>query len=174
MRRVSLGLQSKVARVSWTPEADSDLQLVVNDPAVRDQLKRNAEVTLHEIEPFTSEDGRAEGFEGEVMWHRGWTHEQELRASWLPEPADDGPWNYVLFYRRAVSPAEFVVLAVRSRVQIADRIWEHIRAFEVNRGCALAWLLFVVLSRWVTVLRLVPRVQAVRTRRRWFAGLRNP
>ena len=127
MRRVSWALKSEVPRVSWTPEADSDLQLVVNDPAVRDQLKRNAEATLHEIKAFTSEDRRAEGFEGEVMWHRGWTHKQELRASWLPEPAGDGPWNYVLFYRSAVSPAEFVVLAVRSRIQIADRICEQIR-----------------------------------------------
>ena len=127
MRQVSWALQPEVPRVSWTPEAESDLQLVVNDPAVRDQLKRNAEATLHEIEAFTSEDRRAEGFEGEVMWHRGWTHEQELRASWLPEPANDGPWNYVLFYRRALGPAEFVVLAVRSRIQIADRIWEQIR-----------------------------------------------
>ena len=127
MRQVPWALQPEVPRVSWTPEAESDLQLVVNDPAVLDQLKRNAEATLHEIEAFTSEDRRAEGFEGEVMWHRGWTHEQELRASWLPEPANDGPWNYVLFYRRALGPAEFVVLAVRSRIQIADRIWEQIR-----------------------------------------------
>ena len=119
--------QSKVLRVSWTPEADSDLQLVVNDLAVRDQLKRNAEATLHEIEAATDEDRRAEGFEGEVMWHRGWTHKQELRASWHPEQADDGPWNYVLFYRSAVVPAKFVVLAVRSRIQIADRIWEQMQ-----------------------------------------------
>src|SRR5438874_1774925 len=87
--------QPEVPRVWWTPEADSDLQLVINDPAVRDQLKRNAEVTLHEIETSGGEDRRAEGFEGEVMWHRGWTHAQELRASWHPEQADDGPWNYV-------------------------------------------------------------------------------
>ena len=47
-------------------------------------------------------------------------------------------------------------------------------AFEVHRGRALAWLLFVVSSRWVTVLRLAPRVQATRTRRRWLTGLRKP
>jgi hypothetical protein len=125
--RITRARESEVPRVSWTPEADSDLQLVVNDAAVRDQLKRNAEATLHEIEASVGEDRRAEGFEGEVMWHRGWTHEQERRASWHPEQADDGPWNYVLFYRSAVVPARFVVLAVRSRIQIADRIWERLQ-----------------------------------------------
>lgn len=115
---------SEVPRVWWTPEAESDLQLVVDDPALRDQLKRNAETTLHEIETSVGGDLRAEGFEGEVMWHRGWDHEQERRESWYPEQADDGPWNYVLFYRSAVVPAEFVVLAVRSRIQIGGRIWE--------------------------------------------------
>jgi hypothetical protein len=117
--------QSEVTQVSWTPQADSDLQVVVSDPAIRDQIKRNAE-TLHEVEALPGGDRRSEGFEGEVMWHRGWTHEQELRASWLPEQADDGPWNYVVFYRRTVGPADFEVLAVRSRVQLADCIWEQI------------------------------------------------
>lgn len=120
--------QSEVRHVSWTPEADADLQLVVNDPAVRDQLKRNAEATLHEIEASAGEERRAEGFEGEIMWHRGWTHEQERRAAWHPEQADDGPWNYILFYRSAVVPAKFVVLAVRSHLQIADRIWEQMQS----------------------------------------------
>jgi hypothetical protein len=110
--------------VWWTPEAESDLQLVVDDPAMRDQLKRNAETTLHEIEASVGGDRRAEGFEGEVMWHRGWDHQQERRQSWYPEQADDGPWNYVLFYRSAAVPAKFAVLAVRSRVQIGGRIWE--------------------------------------------------
>ena len=114
-------------RVSWTPEAESDLQLVVDDPAVRDQLKRNAEVTLHEIEASAGGDRRSEGCEGEVKWHRGWDHEQERRESWYPEQADDGPWNYVLFYRSAAGPAEFEVLAVRGRLQIADRIWEQMQ-----------------------------------------------
>ena len=118
--------QSEMTRVSWTPQADSDLQVAVSDPAIRDQIKRNAETTLHEIEAFSDGDRRDEGFEGEIQWHRGWTHEQELRASWLPEQADDGPWNYVLFYRRAVDLAEFEVVAVRSRIQIADCIWEQV------------------------------------------------
>ena len=75
--------------------------------------------------------------EGEVMWHRGWDHEQERRQSWYPEQADDGPWNYVVFYRRAVVPAEFVVLAVRSRIQIADRIWETDAERKLTRACSL-------------------------------------
>lgn len=119
--------QPETPRVSWTPGADADLRLVVDDPAVRDQLKHNAETTLHDIEASSGGDRRAEGREGEVMWHRGWTHEQECRASWYPEHADDGPWNYVLFYRSAVGPAEFEVLAVRGRLQIADRIWEQMQ-----------------------------------------------
>jgi hypothetical protein len=123
MPQVSRVPQSEAPQVAWTPEAESDLQLVVNAPAVRSELKRNAEATLHEIDAFSGGDRRAEGIEGEIMWHRGWTHDQELRASWLPEQADDGPWNYVLFYRRAAGPAEFEVLAVRSRIQIAGRIW---------------------------------------------------
>jgi hypothetical protein len=119
--------QSGSLRVSWTPEAESALQLVIGDPAVREELKRNAEVTLHEIEASGGGDLRSEGREGELMWHRGWDHEQEHRPSWYAERADDGPWNYVLFYRRTAGPAEFQILAVRSRLQIADRIWEKIQ-----------------------------------------------
>jgi hypothetical protein len=125
MPQVSNVPRSEVPQVVWTPEADSDLMLVVSDPVVRRALERNTEATLHEIEAFSDGDRRDEGIEGEVMWHRGWTHEQELRSSWLPEQAYDGPWNYVLFYRRAVGSAEFEVLAVRSRLQIADRIWKQ-------------------------------------------------
>jgi hypothetical protein len=128
MPQVSCAPQSEVPRVVWTPEADSDLQLVVNDPVVRRDLERNAEATLHEVKGFSGGDRRSEGIEGEIMWHRGWTHEQELRESWLPEQADDGPWNYVVFYRRAVGPTVFEVLAVRSRIQIADRIWARLQS----------------------------------------------
>ena len=125
--RINRTRTSEVLRVWWTPEAESDLRLVVEDPAVRDQLKRNAERTLHEIDASVGGDRRAEGVEGEVMWHRGWDHEQERRESWYPEQADDGPWNYVLFYQSAVVPARFVVLAVRSRIQIGARIWDLIQ-----------------------------------------------
>jgi hypothetical protein len=126
-RRINGTRKAQAPRVWWTPEAESDLRLVVDDRAVRTQLRRNAEVTLHEIEASRSGDRRSEGFEGEVMWHRGWDHEQERRESWYPEHADDGPWNYVIFYRSAVVPASFVVLAVRSRIQIGDRIWAQLQ-----------------------------------------------
>lgn len=117
-------------RVIWSPQARADLELVVEDPAVREQLERNAEETLHDVEDRDADGhtGRElaveEGRVGEIMWHRGWTHSQQSRAGWEPEPAGDGPWNYVLFYRKAADPAEFEVLAVRSRGQIADR-WEQ-------------------------------------------------
>jgi hypothetical protein len=121
----------QVMRVSWSPEADRDLETAVTDPAMRDVLKRNAEETLHEPEECGDEDRSwidriaDEGRVGEIMWHRGWTHEQERQTRWQPEDmADDGPWNYVLFYRKAVGPTVFEVVAVRSRVQIADR-WEQ-------------------------------------------------
>jgi hypothetical protein len=122
-RHINGRRKGEAPRVWWTPEAEADLRLVVDDPAVRAQLRRNAEVTLHEIEASAGGDRRSEGFEGEIMWRRGWDHEQERRESWYPEQADDGPWNYVIFYRSAVVPAQFVVLAVRSRFQIAGRIW---------------------------------------------------
>jgi hypothetical protein len=125
--QVSCLSQPEVPRVAWTPEADADLQLIVKDPAVREEVKRNAEMTLHDIEAFSGQDRRSEGSEGEIMWHRGWNHKQERRASWLPEQADEGPWNYVLFYRSTVGPAEFEVLAVRSHIQIADRIWGQLQ-----------------------------------------------
>jgi hypothetical protein len=113
--------------VDWSAQAERDLALVVPDPSVRAELRCNAERTLHEIKASAGDDRRAdEGIAGEIMWHRGWTHEQELYW-WLPEQADDGPWNYVLFYRKAAGLAEFVVLAVRSRRQIAERVWEQLR-----------------------------------------------
>lgn len=154
MMQVSCASQPEVPRVAWTPEADSDLQLIVKDPAVREEVKRNAEMTLHDIEAFSGQDRRSEGFEGEIMWHRGWNHKQERRASWLPEQADEGPWNYVLFYRSAVGPAEFEVLAVRSRIQIASRIWEQLQ----NRSSPRQWGRIKRLGRRVP--RTVPRYGA--------------
>lgn len=93
-------------RVSWSPEAIHELELTVKDRSVQEDLMGNAEETLHEIQERSDEDredhSADEGRVGEIMWHRGWTHEQERRAEWEQEdPADDGPWNYVLFYRNA-------------------------------------------------------------------------
>jgi hypothetical protein len=118
--------RAEAPRVRWTPAAGSDLLRLVDDPGVRAELKRNAEATLHEITTSSPGDRRSEGVEGGVMWRRGWDHETECREAWLSDRADDGPWNYVLFYRSAVVPARFVVLAVRSRLQIGERIWEQI------------------------------------------------
>jgi hypothetical protein len=117
-----------IPRVSWSPEAIRELELTVKDRSVQEDLKRNAEETLHQIQERSDEDRGEHGEHsadagrvGEIMWHRGWTHEQQGQAEWEPEdPADDGPWNYILFYRNAPGPAVFEVLAVRGRREIAD------------------------------------------------------
>jgi hypothetical protein len=126
-------------RVSWSPKAIRELQRIKN-PSVREDLKRNAEEALHEI-PEQGDDDREdhsdeyredhsadEGRSGEIMWHRGWTHEQARQAAWEPqEPADDGPWNYFLLYRKVPGPTAFEVLAVRSIHQVANH-WRQIKA----------------------------------------------
>lgn len=121
-------------RVWWTPEAEADLLRLVEDPGVRAALKRNANVTLREFKASADGDRRSEGVEGKVMWRRGWDYETERRQSWLPDLADDGPWNYVLFYRSAVVPAKFVVLALRGRIQIGERILEQIQNGNQSPG----------------------------------------
>jgi hypothetical protein len=129
----SAPLHGPPPRVTWSLQAKLDLELAVEDPAVQQQLKDNAEETLHEIEDHSAEEHASmelaaeEGRAGEVMWHRGWTHAQQDRLKWEPEGAKDGPWNYVMFYRKAAGPAEFEVLAVRSRSQLADR-WEQLNS----------------------------------------------
>ena len=123
-------------RVSWSPEAIRELELTVKDRSVQKDLKRNAEETLHETQERSDENRQDhsadEGRAGEIMWHRGWRHEQERQAKWEPEDlADDGPWNYVLFYRKASGPAVFEVLAVRSYVQIAN-CWNQMNDDEAQ------------------------------------------
>jgi hypothetical protein len=112
--------------VIWSLQARVDLELVIEDSAVREQLKNCIEEVLHETEEHTKPElAVEEGRVGEIMWHRGWTHAQRAQARTEEEPAGDGPWNYVLFYRkRTASAAVFEVLAVRSRGQIADW-WER-------------------------------------------------
>ena len=62
-------------RVSWSPEAIRELKLTVKDRSVQEDLKRNAEETLHEIQERSDEDrgdhSADEGRVGEIMWHRG-------------------------------------------------------------------------------------------------------
>ena len=105
--------------VWWSDQALADLELVVEDPAVREQLKRNAEETLHDIPPRAS--SADEGVEGEIMWRRGITHEQERQRD--AGTLLDGPraWNYFLFYRKREPGQGFEVLAVRSIYQVASR-----------------------------------------------------
>jgi hypothetical protein len=111
-----------MARVSWSEEAERDLEVFVATAAVRDQLRRNAQEVLHDIayapRPSCAREADA-GAVGEIMWHRGVPHGHER----LPEQSD-GPQNYFLIYRRQNSAQEFEVLGVRSIHQVA-RYWEQ-------------------------------------------------
>lgn len=110
-----------MSRVSWSEEALADLEFVVEDLSVRKQLMRNAEETLHKIPRHANPAD--EGAEGEIMWRRAITREQERQrdAGMLPEPEDGAQtWNYFLFYREQ-KPGKFEVLAVRSIYQVASR-----------------------------------------------------
>jgi hypothetical protein len=108
-----------MVRVTWTARAVADLESVVTEPAVRHQLKVNAENILHDIPPvvYPADEGFADG----IMWHRGTPDGYEEFSE-----QDDGPQNYFLFYRRQESGsgfevlAMFEILAVRSIYQIAS------------------------------------------------------
>jgi len=106
-------------RVSWSKTAQGDLVEVVKLPDLIDQLKANAEVTLHDV-TIVSID---EGVEGETMWHRGFTHEQEhqIKTNSLPEPPGPGPqvWDFYLFYRRRRPMPGYEVIHVRSNGEVA-------------------------------------------------------
>lgn len=120
--------EPSIPRVSWSPEAICELELTVKDRSVQEDLKRNAEETLHQIQERSDVDRGEHGEHsadagrvGEIMWHRGWTHEQERQAEReLEESTDDGPWNYFLIYRQVPGSAAFEVLAVRSVHQVAN------------------------------------------------------
>ena len=137
MQQLSLGATVRVPQEPGVPQSGSDASVLDAPARVRpaggcrrpghtNQIRRNAETTLHEIEAFSDRDRRDEGFEGETLWHRGWTHEQELRKSWLRSWPMTVPGTMLLFYKRAVGLAEFEILAVRS-LQIADCIWEQVQ-----------------------------------------------
>ena len=132
--RINGTRKSGVPRVSWTPAAESDLQLVVDDPAVRDQLKLNAEMTLHEIKASAGRDRGSEGIAGEVMWHRGIPCGM-LSEDLLAQEDDDGPWNYFFLYtprhpdpENPASGSYFEILDLRS-ISIADIAgqWERMK-----------------------------------------------
>ena len=100
--------------VLWSAQAESDLEDIA--PVIRQQLRRNAGVTLPDTQPCAWA-GSAHG----IMWHRGINHEQEHRVEELEEEDADGiqPRDYYLFYRK-LDPNGFEVLAVRSIHQIAN------------------------------------------------------
>ena len=104
--------------VLWSDDAEADLEDI--NPIVREQLRRNAEVTLTDIRACT---GKVRVDNREIMWHRGITHEQEREAEghW-EEGEDDGAqaWDYYFLFYQRPNPAEFEVLGVRSTRQIAS------------------------------------------------------
>lgn len=97
----------------WSKQVKADLENIA--PAIREQILRNAEVTLPDIQPCT---GRTP--EG-ILWHRGITHEQEREVEWVEEESVDGiqAWDYYLYYRELNSEG-FEVFAVLSTHQIAN------------------------------------------------------
>ena len=97
----------------WSEQVKADLEKIA--PGIREQILRNAEVTLPDIQPCT---GRTP--EG-ILWHRGITHEQEREVDWVEQEGVDGiqAWDYYLYYRELTSE-EFEVFAVLSTHQIAN------------------------------------------------------
>ena len=105
--------------VSWSDQAEADLRRI-NPPAVRQQIRRNAEEILHQIPP--QKYPADEGFHGGIMWHRAISHGRSTGQ-------DDGPVGYFLFYRsRRRNPPEFEIKAVRSLRQMAS-MW-----VQMNKG----------------------------------------
>ena len=73
-----------MGKVSWSEQAESDLESLVANPAVRAQIKHIAEEILHDIPPRTcADDGSAHG----IMWHRciTWEQKRQLEEAELEE-----------------------------------------------------------------------------------------
>jgi hypothetical protein len=104
-----------MVRVRWSEEAEADLAAI--KPAVREQLRNNAEEILHLISPGRA-DPADEGVDGEVMWHRADGH-----GRFAGEPEE-----YFLLYAKCDPPSfenpeenlELEILAVRSIYQLAS------------------------------------------------------
>ena len=117
------------SRVIWSLQARIDLELVVEEPAVREILPEIAENILREIEGRGAGEhvskalAADEGRDGEVMWIRACTRADRSQADRESENTEDNSANYRLLFRKAAGPAEFEVLAVRSLRQIAEW-WE--------------------------------------------------
>jgi hypothetical protein len=119
-------------RVTWSAQAEAELDALVADPAVRDQLRRHAAATLHYVVACSADEGAEDG----IMWRRGISDEQKrkMNEGRLPDDDDDGTraWDYFLLYR-PLNPGAFEVLGVRSNRQIAA--WELLyRIFEYAVG----------------------------------------
>ena len=118
------------SRVIWCRQASIDLELVVEDPAVREILPAIAESILCEIEDrgageqVSKELAADKGRVGEIMWIRACMPAQRSHTDGEPEDAEDSLAKYILFFRKAAGPTEFEVLAVRSNRQVAGR-WEQ-------------------------------------------------
>jgi hypothetical protein len=102
-------------RVIWSNAAQYDLVNVVKHAALIDELHYNAEITLHTVQAIN----RDEGISGTIMWHRGFTHDQQRQIAAGTLPEKDGPqvWDFFLFYRRRLTG--FEVRRVRSTAHVA-------------------------------------------------------
>lgn len=109
-------------RVSWSEQADVEL-LRISDPAVRRQIKRNAEQpeVVHHIPPcnYPADEGHHSG----IMWHRAVSHDRPALEE--AEEQDNGPLNYFLLYRSLRrNPPQFQIQGVRSLRQIGG-VWNR-------------------------------------------------
>lgn len=109
--------------VSWSLTAKAKLGSI--DPATRDQLTTNAGKILHYIPPVLFRDD--EGFEGEIMWHRGIPCGM-LSEELLEREDSEGPWRYFLLYTprrpsagKADLDTDFEVLDIYSIADVARR-----------------------------------------------------
>lgn len=105
--------------VSWSAQAQRDLEALVPSDAVRADIKRIAEEILHDLPiPASPADY---GTEDGIFWRRCLTTEQEsqLKQGSLQDKLG-GSWDLFLLCSRQ-NPAGFEVLAVRSIRQVASR-----------------------------------------------------
>ena len=109
-----LAVRRLAGTVAWLDQAAAELEGI--DPAIRNQVRRNAEVTLPDAQPCLW-TGSHHG----ISWHRGITHEHEHQVEWLELEDADGiqPCDYYLFYRE-LEPGGVEVIAVLSAQQIAN------------------------------------------------------
>jgi hypothetical protein len=111
-----------MVKLDWTDAARADLKNIVGDRRIMNELIRNASITLHVVTVINTDEGVEEG----VMWHRGFTHDQQraIAEGRLSERAGPQAWDYFLIYEpRNFSRSQFSVLSVASNNQIGDRFF---------------------------------------------------